>query len=696
MMNFLQPWYLLGLAAVVLPVAVHYLTRPRPRRLPLSTIRFVREAVQQKRARHRLRDLIILTLRTAAICLIVWAFARPLIGARPPEPQENGNRVRIVVLDQSQSMAAVSNGVWAFERARAAAGRRLSFEPGLSADLILAGARPRATFPSPSSNFAAMQAALSPAAPLSETLNLKAAIDLAGDMLARASKSAQRELWVISDFQRSNWTSADFSPLPTDTRVHLESVAPAQPPENLAILRVGAQGRAEQGREVRLEADVGNYSQSPRDVRVEVSVAGASYRLEGHCPPGVRTTLSASALLPQAGWQAGEARLLDVRDALAADNMRPFVVHVHPPVVYALLTRDSPEPHPSSSHFLERALVPDKALAGRPAERVIRLDPAALDRDMLSTADLIVLDHPGRLSNEAIKQLWNLMRLGRGVLYVACEAADASNLGVLTGQAGADLRMPVEFVPAQGRPREDTFIASTRSQDAPFRAFGDQLAAGLAPLRFNGGLDSRRVNGGLTDDVLASYGDQSACLVVTRCAAGTLAVLNVDLSQSNLVASPMFVPLMSELTARLLSRTSGQDEIASGQMFVKELPPDAGPAAALSVAGPPRSNAALGTLIDSDSGAVWRWPEAGPPGVYMVRHDQTPVYAVASTIPTEESDLTPMDMSVLKDRLAGGRSVLIEDAGASAPGRDTGWSWIAVACVSCMLTEIAALKFFRT
>ena len=84
MVTFLHPWAAVaGLAALGLPLIIHLLTRPRPVRMPLSTIRFVRQAVQQKRARYRLRDFLILLLRSAAVCLLGWAFARPMLGAKP-------------------------------------------------------------------------------------------------------------------------------------------------------------------------------------------------------------------------------------------------------------------------------------------------------------------------------------------------------------------------------------------------------------------------------------------------------------------------------------------------------------------------------------------------------------------------------------------------------------------------------------
>src|SRR5688572_19787475 len=150
----LHPWALgVGAAAAALPVLVHWLTRPRPVRLPLSTVRFVMRAVQQRRARHRLRDWLILLLRTLAVVLLVWAFARPLWGSRPlVSALEVGDGVRVVVVDQSASMGAVSGGVSGFERARPVAAEYLSGGGALRANLILAGASARGVFDAPSSN----------------------------------------------------------------------------------------------------------------------------------------------------------------------------------------------------------------------------------------------------------------------------------------------------------------------------------------------------------------------------------------------------------------------------------------------------------------------------------------------------------------------------------------------------------------
>lgn len=696
-MNLLHPWYLLGLAAVALPIAVHYLTRPRPRVLPLSTIRFVRQAVQQKRARHRLRDWIVLALRGLAVILLAMAFSRPLIGAKHVARKDSSNAVRIVILDQSQSMAAISNGVQAFERARTAAASHLTYAPSLQGDLILAGAKPRAVFPSPSTNFTALKDELASAKPRSESLNLKAAIDLAGEMLAKVPPGRKRELFVVSDFQRSNWVAADFTPLPKETEIRLESVAPAQAPANLAVLRAGAAGRVEQGREARLEVEVGNYSPNARDVQVEVSVGGASYRLAGHCSPGMTSVLTTDAVFPATGWQGGEARLVGIEDALPADNARFFTVNVRPPLTYLLLTRDSPQPHVSSSQFLERALVPLKSGEGRPGERVVRADPDSFDRDAVAAADVIVLDHPGRLSAEWTKLLASLVRRGRALLYVAAEPIDASNLSLLADAAGSDLRMPVQFVPpAAGTHRQGLFIASTSRGQGVFNFLGDNVAAALAPLRFGGGLDSRKLDTGLADDVLATFSDRSAALVVTNCGAGKLAVLNADLGESNLPASSIFVPLMGELAGRLTSRTDRAEASPCGELLVASLPPEVTGVSGLSLTGANKSGDSLGSLSEENGLVTWRWDEAGPPGVYEAKRGPAAVFALATAIPASESDLTAIDPQLLTGRLAGGRTIHFASAGRDEAKPETAWSWIAAVCAACMLLELAALKFFRT
>jgi hypothetical protein len=709
---FVNPWIpWMAAAAAALPVAIHFLTRPKPVRLPLSTLRFVEEAVASRRTRHRLRDAIVLALRTLAVLLVGFAVARPFFGqsdARSAE--EAASVVRVVVLDVSHSMGAVDHGVQIFERARPLAARQLEFRSGMRADLILAGARPTPIFTRASSNFSVLRDELSRARPTSQKLAVPETLNLASEILASEGDEPdiRREVVIISDFQRTNWASADFSVLPAGTHIDLESVAPPETLPNLAVLSVVAQGRAETGRDVRLEVEVGNYSGTPQTVRVEVLLGKASMQLSGLCGPFSKTVLTGDILLPDPGWQTGESRLLGINDALAEDNVRPCVLDVRPPPKLGLVTRQPPTQRPSASYFVERALGPVEASrpAGersadretRPSSGLVRLDPARLDREAVAGTDVLILVAPGRLPQDTVNQLAGLVRRGRGILYVAADTADVANLRLITEAFAGSLKLPVDFsAPAATQPRRNLFLTEFRKDQSPFQIFGDDLPSLVEAIRFSGGLDSRKLDGSLAEDILAEYSDRSAFLVTGTTDGGGLVVMNADLVNSNLPLSPLYVPLLGELVQRLLGQGRRAAEISSGEPFALSLPTELPGAAELTLAGPAPGSAVAGELADEGAGVLWKGDAAGAPGIYRVMHRGDTVFAVAATIPEAESDLSALPAKVFEERLAGSRDLRFRSqVQVGAEERDTLWSWLAVACVACLLGEVAALKGFKT
>jgi hypothetical protein len=732
-MTFLHPWAIwIGVAAAAGPVLIHWLTRPRPVPLPLSTLRFVREAVRQQQSWHRLRDWLLLALRTLAVLLLALAVARPQWGQRPQVLDLSGSdAVRVVLLDLSQSMAAREGAVEQIERARTIAAGYLRYRPGLAANLILAAARPQGVFDGPSTNFDALRDELARARVLPQRLDVNRALDLAARMLAPTSPSdhRRRELVVVSDFQRSTWAKADFSPLPADAQIQFESTAPAQPLANFAILRVEGRATGSQG-STQLDVDIGNYSPTARKITVEVALGDSTWRLTGACPPGRSTTLSEEIGASRAGWQAGESRLVGVDDALAADNVYPFVLHVRPQPTYVLMTRQASDRKPTSSLFLQCALAPtprssrhhddqrpataaaataaapsggSQPQAAEPAgPRVLRMDPASLDQAAAAAGDLIVLDHPGRLADETIKLLAALLHRGRPVLYVASELIDATNLKRLSEAVGSGLQMPVEFAPPPpGQARRDLFFTSMRRDNPAFDVFGDSLASVMGRLRFAGGLSSRRLATGVDADVLAAYNDGSAAMVLCASDAGVLGVINADLGTSSLPRTSAFVPLLTELIKQMLDRNLATDAALCGEPLVAHLPTEAGPADGLRVRGPDGAavDAAAGRygeLVDEPVGTVWRWAAPGPPGVYRVERDGATVFAMAVNIPAEESQLEVLPPEVLTSRLAAGRAAAYHGVAEGDQRRDDFWKWLAMACVVCVLGEVSALLIFRT
>src|ERR687889_1117803 len=104
-MWFLNPFFLLGLAALAAPVLVHLVRRTRARRVEFPALFFVRQVPQRTIRRRTLRDLLLLALRCLALLLIVFAFTRPFFnGAEAGAAAAAGTGSTIILLDASLSM----------------------------------------------------------------------------------------------------------------------------------------------------------------------------------------------------------------------------------------------------------------------------------------------------------------------------------------------------------------------------------------------------------------------------------------------------------------------------------------------------------------------------------------------------------------------------------------------------------------
>ena len=120
-MNLLNPAFLFALAAAALPLLIHLFSRRRVPEFPFSSLRFLRRSDRRSMRRVSLRRLLLLALRTAAIVIVVLAFARPVVRGRLAAliPADMP-RLVVVLLDRSYSMGVRESGGTVFDRAREA------------------------------------------------------------------------------------------------------------------------------------------------------------------------------------------------------------------------------------------------------------------------------------------------------------------------------------------------------------------------------------------------------------------------------------------------------------------------------------------------------------------------------------------------------------------------------------------------
>jgi len=102
-MEFIYPWYLVGLAAISIPIVIHLFNFHRYKKVYFTNVRFLQAIQSETHRSSRLRNLILLLLRILFIITLVLAFAQPYIPASNNIKQGNPFAVSIY-LDNSQSM----------------------------------------------------------------------------------------------------------------------------------------------------------------------------------------------------------------------------------------------------------------------------------------------------------------------------------------------------------------------------------------------------------------------------------------------------------------------------------------------------------------------------------------------------------------------------------------------------------------
>ena len=284
-MTFLQPWLLLALPIVALPVIIHLVNQWRFQSVEWAAMRFLLAAKALSRGYSRLRQWLILALRMLAVAAAVFAVSRPL--SRGWLASLGGDSAAaIVLLDRSPSMAqaTVAGGESKLATARrqvVAALETLGTKRVILIDSVTGAplelASPRAL------------AALSETEPAAAAADVPKMLQAASAHL-RADSSAAGSIWICSDQRANDWKPADgawpairqqIAALPQGVRVNL--LAATDPGDDNVAVRVTKATLEPQGKGWELFLDVvlrRQRDQGPVRVPVSVELGGARSTVE--------------------------------------------------------------------------------------------------------------------------------------------------------------------------------------------------------------------------------------------------------------------------------------------------------------------------------------------------------------------------------------------------------------------------------
>ena len=104
-MSLLTPLYVLGLAAITLPVLFHLIRRMPRGEMQFSSLMFLSPSPPRLTRRSRLENILLLVLRGSVLALLAFAFARPFLRQSVPVSSNDADQRRVaIVVDTSASM----------------------------------------------------------------------------------------------------------------------------------------------------------------------------------------------------------------------------------------------------------------------------------------------------------------------------------------------------------------------------------------------------------------------------------------------------------------------------------------------------------------------------------------------------------------------------------------------------------------
>ena len=547
-MAFLAPLFLLGLAALAVPVLVHLIQRERKTPIEFPSLMFVRRIPYQSVQRRRITNWPLFLLRCAAIILIVLAFSRPFLTQTPVQAAiaTSGAREVVILLDRSASMGYADT----WQRAQAEAARVIDgLGNGDQATLVLfdrnAEENVRAT-----GDRTRLRAAVEAAELSSGATRYAPALRLAQSLLSR-STLGQKEVIAISDMQRTGWERPEEIQFPEGTTFTPVSVAPADP-RNISVTSV-AFNRARFATEERITITAALTNRGPETVSgVPVTLQSDGIQTgstQVTLPPGVATPVSFPAFTLSQAFARGVVKAGS--DPLEADNAFNFVLSPTRPSPVLVVTRDGAAP--MESLYLASGL----AVGTPPAFQVETMPVSKLNASALSRASVVVLSDvtvPGPLGPELKK----FVERGGGILAIL-----GSRSGSLDGEGTL---LPGTLAEPKDAPggRFETLGVIDFSHEA-FELFKTPNSGDFSSVRF---FRFRPITPEPTDAVLARFADGTVAMVERKVAGGRVIAFGstLDGDWNDLVLKPVFVPLLHQIT-RYLGQVETQPEWqTSGQV----------------------------------------------------------------------------------------------------------------------------------
>jgi len=622
--SFLNPLFLIGIAAVALPVIAHLISRKSGAVKKFPAIRFLIASQGDASARSRLKDLLLLLLRACVIVFLVLVFAKPALFSFAPAGS-GGPKALGIIVDNSFSMGYGDN----FARAREKAAEIIETLPdgsfGIAAPLV-AGEEGRL---SPSSGKEALRDQLSEIKISNTFADNEDRLEEAFSALDGAPGQT-KEVVFITDLRKNGWQNEKIE----KDWLTIIDVSGEAAQANSAVTGIDASYGKDA---VTLGLSVSNFSDKPEESLLASLSAGVE-ELSAYLdiPPGGTVLnefsipgeyISGDKPFDKARDRSpGDARgtfrevtAVIPRDGLAVDDTRYFVLSDRDDFNVLIVDGDPREDaRLSETYYLARAAETISEISG--ARITVKDNDSFLD-EKLSGYDLVFLANVGDMTEGSAKELGELAARGGTAVIFLGERVRASSYNALL----KDL-LPAELIAEEER--------DVKIVPAPEPVFPKQIGERLSQVGVRkhvkavpspGAEVLLGLEGGDPFMIKKSFGKGSVFLVTST----------ADTSWNNFSITTVFLPVVKSILDLPGSANEGRRNFIVGDAIPIDASDEADRIEVINPSGKRHVIETSPALFD----------KTYEPGIYTVRESGKDSYKFAVNVDPRESNLEKLDIA---------------------------------------------------
>jgi hypothetical protein len=658
-LTFLNPAFLWGALAASIPVIIHLINRRRARVVQFPAVKFVLRSERRVARKYRVKQWLLLALRTLILFLLTTALAEPVLQPNVGDLAEiNQARAVVLILDNTMSLSYQMTGTTLWELAKEVSELVLQElrpqDRGVILPLISATEPPSAL----SGDRARLIQQLAELAQTYQSGGFVLPFQRAYTLL-KSSEAPRKEIVVITDHTRTPWVGfepATLKVIDPQVRVTVIAVGPTGAASNATVREVRMDQRAVvAGVRTKLTASIVNFGTADRKqvpVRLLVNGKTLDQRLLD-LPKGGTTDVAFDVSFDQPGYREGTIILAS--DNLPVDDLFYFSVRVRKALRVLLIDGDPRTTLVASETFyLMNALNPERAYRPGPIlPRVVTVEE--MERLRLGEFDVIMLANVRNLSAGLRARLMDFVNQGGGLWWFLGHQVDPAvyNRNLFD--------TPTRLLPARLGPRLDRIEANPvalQSQDASHPVLKPLIEAGqdaLAGVHVRRLFTTEMTSLPPSTRVLLALPDGRPLLLEGTIGQGRVLLLTStgDVDWNELAVTTGYLPLIQTGVA-YLARREVQERLAADTRLPHPI----------IVRLSDRQQETLVTIADPqgketgffpqelDGQRQVQYPDTEHPGFYRMRIGQE-VGLVAVNTPLEESDVTAVHPDELREKFPG-------------------------------------------